>query len=254
MFNHYPKTPNYGEGLYIRGITFTQVSDTVIHAEVEDCNHAFKVSLSHDGENVTGITGEAIRTPFDTCSGAIKPLQLLIGTKLNTSLKELYAQFNTKAQCTHWIDLAFLAINFWQTGEPQTHYRISVPDEQDNGTSVTIEKDQAIICATKIKQWQVQQPQKYLGKPMLSGFSKWVSTIEDDEVFKLWQMMQKAYFVASARQYDLNKLAGEPAASHKDMMLGACYTYSEPVIDHAKRSHNAVRDFTNDQSQVLKFS
>lgn len=254
MFNHYPKTPNYGEGLYIRGITFRQESDDLIYAEIEDCNHAFKVSIRHNGEQVTAIDGKAIRTPFDTCYGAIEPLQLLIGTKLNTSLRNLYEQFNTKAQCTHWIDLAFLAISFWQTGEQHTHYRISVPDEKEHGTSVTIEKDQVVLTATKIKQWQVQQPQQYLGNPMLAGFSKWVSNIEDDEEFKVWQMIQKAYFVASARQYDLNKLAGEPAATHKEMMLGACYTYSEPVIDIAKRSHNAVRDFTGDHTQVLKFS
>lgn len=254
MLDQYPTTPGYGEGVYIRGLSFYQEANNLIHAELEDCNHAFKVSITHDQQQVTKVTGQALRTPFDTCNGALEPLQQLIGTSLQTSLKDLYAQFNTKQQCTHWIDLAFLAISFWQTGKAKTHYRITIPDEIDSPTTLTLQENDTIMLEASIKKWQIQAPNQHANKPLLKGFGAWVSQIEDELEFKLWQIAQKAYFVASARPYDLNKLAGEPAIKHKEVMLGACYTYSEPVIHQAKRSKNAVRDFSQDDTQVLRFT
>ena len=65
--------------------------------------------------------------------------------------------------------------------------------------------------------------------------------------------LQKGYFVASARRYNLNAIAGEAANDARDYMYGACYTYTSPQIEKAVRLPDTVFDFNRAPEQLLRF-
>ena len=102
--------------------------------------------------------------------------------------------------------------------------------------------------------YQILAPDELAENTLYRGFSRWANTcfVDDANALEAAYILQKGYFVSGARPMDLNKLAGEPANKHA-VMRGACYTYSAPVVDIAKRTADSVRDFTDCEEQLLEF-
>lgn len=74
----YPANPDYGNGIYRRRIVLARRS-TRVEARLEDSNHAFSLTLVHDGQHVTGVDGRALRYPLSTCPQAMTRLQKFVG-------------------------------------------------------------------------------------------------------------------------------------------------------------------------------
>ena len=104
-----PTNPDYGDGLYRRRIRLTAL-DREVTGELEDDCHGFRVRVSHDGAAVTDISADTLRVPLTTCSGAIRPLRALVGTRLHTPPPAIVAAVDPRANCTHLYDLTLLAI------------------------------------------------------------------------------------------------------------------------------------------------
>ena len=59
-----------------------------------------------------------------------------------------------------------------------------------------------------------------------------------------------------AFQGDFSTLAAHDlggAAIKETSMLGSCHTYSDGVVEHAYRHNHTVRDFTHDDTALLRF-
>ncbi len=254
----YPRNPRYGEGCYRRRSALS-ASEGQTRGELEDDNHAFGVTISHDGHTVTAITPEIRRIPFSTCTGAGTPLQQLIGLDITHNAKTLIQQASPQANCTHLFDLSILAIcqtaRYLAQGERERCYDILLTDQVDGQPAqCEIQRNGQAIHQWKTQDWQITSPPELAGKVLYKGFREWAEqTFTGDEAEAAFAL-QKGYFVGNARQYNLQALGGETALSHKDYMYGVCYTYSSPQIEHAVRLSGTVRDFTDTPEQLLRFA
>jgi hypothetical protein len=100
-----PTTPRR-LGAYRRAIRIASAPG-VVTAAMEDDVHHFRVTLQHDGTVLQNVTGEALRTPYSTCPGALGPLSTLAGLTLD----EIVDMANAARfqQCMHLHDLAAVA-------------------------------------------------------------------------------------------------------------------------------------------------
>lgn len=247
----YPPNPDFGNGVFRRRIRLQGQPGRVI-AELEDCCHGFRCVVSHDGHVVTDVQAESLRVPLNSCSGATQPIKAMIGMPLNASALSINREINPKANCTHLYDLTVLAIGHCLRGDTIRQYDISVEDEVDQPTTSKVLRDGIEILNWQTRQWTIMEPAKLAGKPLYKGFALWANEAFSDDEQEAAFALQKGYFVAQARIYDLDKMAGTPATAHPSM-AGVCYSYSPEVVATAFRTENSNRDFTDTAEQLLKF-
>lgn len=250
----YPKNPGFGDGVFRRAIRL-EAKGNQVFASVEDCVHGFEVTVTHDGEKVTAVEATPRRTPFTSCHMAAEPLQKLIGQAIEQDSKSLNQWMNPQSNCTHWLDLAILAVqhaaHVAKGAGKVKQYQIDVPDETDSPVMAKVFCNDTCVLSIQVADWQIVSGE-YQGQSLFKGFNKWASLIDDTAKREAMYVLQKGYFVSTARRFDLNALAGEPANAHA-MMRGACFTYSEPAVDTAVRAENTMRDFSKTPERLLKF-
>lgn len=254
---NYPINPDFGNGIFRRRLHLQKGSDekgNFVFGQVEDCNHGFQSKLYYADNKITAIDAELKRTPFTTCDGAKKPLMALIGSPLGLTAKEQIMLLDPSANCTHWLDLTLLCAQQAYRDEAQRDYQVAIPDEIDQPTLATISCNGEVLLEWSIKEWQILAPAELAGKTLYKGFASWANDVFADEpdLLEAAFILQKGYFVSKARRYDLDKLAGEAASTHT-VMRGACYSYSEPMVNIATRTANSTRDFTDAEEQLLQF-
>src|SRR5690606_6674344 len=98
-----PPNPDYGNGVFRRRILLRNQPALVL-ADVEDCFHAFRVRLGHDGRKVTHIESEAIRYPVTYCTESTAVLRSFVGTPLSDDRRELREHQIPGLHCTHQYD------------------------------------------------------------------------------------------------------------------------------------------------------
>ena len=249
----HPRNPQYGSGLYRRRIRLTRQAHEV-HGELEDDCHGFRVTLQHDGQVVTAVSGEALRVPLTSCPGAMTPLQGLVGIALDTPPLSISAQVKPRNNCTHWYDLSLLALAHAAQREPVRVYDVEVVDQPLDGSAARAE---VFLNGESIHRWQlngttVVAPQAFAGKPVMKGFAAWATDAFDGAQREAAFVLSKGVFVAFSRIFDMSDIGGQPALDHTNM-LGACYSYSPGVVDTAFRQHDTVRDFSATPEQLLTF-
>ncbi len=247
--------PDYGNGVFRRRIRLTATDNTVL-GELEDCAHGFRVRLEHDGQTVTHVAGESLRTPYDICSGATEPIKQFVGQAISTTPVELNQQVNPRSNCTHLYDLSALALEFCHlsstNGTMQRQVDVLIPDEVDDAVTARVLIDGEQVLAWQLRSWQIVGPEPIAGKPMYRGFAAWVNEMFTGLQNTAAFVLQKSYLVAEARRYDIDALAGQPAVPDQSM-TGICYTYSQQHIGQGKRLAGTMRDFTDRDEQLLQF-
>lgn len=250
----YPQNPAYGQGIYRRRIRLSREGN-VLHGALEDCNHGFEVAITHDGTVVTAIEAQARRIPFSTCGGALQPLQKLAGCALSMSALDLQMHAGPRANCTHWLDLAVLAVVHSQRGEAVCEYDVEVTDENFSGDAQALRvwRNGVLIHDWRTQNGEIVSPDLLQGVTLFQGFSNRAAAIfTDRDELEAALVLQKGNFVAQARRFDLDVMAGERANEH-EFMVGACYTYAPERAAQAVRLPSTIRDFTATPELLLKF-
>ena len=248
-----PRYAGYGSGVFRRRIRLRQFEGGV-SAELEDSSHGFKTKLQHDGHVVTAVQAEAIRYPMTTCPGALEPLQRFVGLPLNMTAAEIANQINPRQQCTHLFDLTVLAYGQLQREESQRVYDMQMADEAGSVSDLEVFCNGEKVLSWRVQQWQLQAPAAVAEKTLSTGFSRWMEALYgDDEQQKEYAWLaQKAYLVAQARIYDVNKLAGTRRFMDPKM-TDICHTYSKSQRASAIHTENNFIDFSEAPEQLLKF-
>ena len=252
----YPVNPRYGSGRFhrrigLKGSATDKTSGRVV-AELEDCNHGFRVTVDYQKQCITDIRGEPLRVPTSACDGAVEPLKGLIDSSIQDSAQALNTTANPSENCTHMLDLTVLAIAHCKRGDTVRQYDVEVDDERDSISDIRVYLDGKIVHEWQARGFSVHAPDALHGNKLHKGFSHWArSTFAGIELEAAF-ILQKGYFVSQGRRYDINATAGDAMLNH-DHMHGACYAYSSPRVENAVRLGNTVRDFSDTPELLLKF-
>lgn len=243
--------PAYGTGVFRRRIRLSNDGNRVV-AELEDCNHGFALTLTHNGQSVTAITAQAIRFPFNTCPDAVTALQGFVGCPLTATAAEIRQQVRPERNCTHLYDLAILAMA--QASRPQRsrQYDVTVPDEADGVLTVEVSRDGILLHSWQIRNRIIIAPARLAGKPMMKGFYQWATAEFAGDDLEAAEVLQRGFFVSHTRRLDLKHSVGRPA-SGDHMPDGSCYSYNRGVVEKAFQASDNVRDFTDTPELLLRF-
>lgn len=248
----FPPNPHYGNGCYRRHIRLTQ-HDWGVLAELEDDCHGFRVHLHHDGKHVTAVRAETLRIPYSTCSGATEPLQAMVGVAIGSEPKTIIAQVNPFSNCTHLFDLTVLAIAHAARTQRERFYAVEVTDEKDGeAADARVWLDDTEMLHLKTREWQIIEPRELSDKPLFKGFAAWASEYFAGDEREAAFVLQKGYFVSSARRHDAKAMEGLRGGD-TPYIPGACHTYAEERVHTAIRLPNSRRDFTTDTHNLLQF-
>ena len=245
--------PAFGRGRFQRLIRITHV-ERVLTCELEDCSHAFKANVYHDGAHITDIKAETVRYPMTTCPGATEPLQAFIGLALGLTPIEYPASVKPKLNCTHLYDLVVLGLTQALAVTHPLLYDVIIPDEQHGPTDITVWVNDQQKLKWQVKDWTITGPDDLVGKPLHKGFMAWVTQYfqTDPVLLNCALAAQKGYLVSHARRLDHAKMQGTPLAADSHMM-GVCFSAQPGVIERAQFMGDNYRDFTDSPEQLLAF-
>jgi len=250
-YSYMPRSSDYGTGVYRRRVRLVGAAG-VVRAEMEDCLHGMRCSVHHADGVITDIQSEMLRVPISTCGGAVQPIRALVGQRVDLDERELGQIAGPRRNCTHLLDLALLAIAHIRRGAGVRQYDVAITDETEQGTIASVRLDNALVHEWRIAKGAFVEPGRWAGQPVLQGFAKWAGAAYRGDELEAARVLQKGYFVACARFYDVGALDGKPSAGEK-AMLGSCHSYSPGVVEHAVRNHKTVRDFTHREEALLRF-
>lgn len=210
-------------------------------AWMEDDNHHFGVTITHDGKIVTDVESEMIRFPFSSCPGSRLPLRELIGKPLVKRGTDIGAHVNMRYNCTHVFDLTGLAVAHAAQERDHRRYECIVPDRElpegfERGspqlgrTQPQLFCDGELVMALDIEGQDIIGPEKYAGHTLnVRGFRAWTETlsIEDAEYATV---IRRTMLVAGGRMMDLDD---QPTAAFGPGPV--CYTFQPDVRDEGRR-------------------
>lgn len=243
--------PSYGSGAYRRRLRW-HAEPRQVQVDLEDSNHAFRLQLRHDGERVLAVDGVTHRHPFVTCAEAVKPLQRLVGERLDADAGELRQRFPAGDNCTHLHDMGLLALAHAREAGAGRLYDIIVDDEREGVTRARIACDGQPVHNWEIRQQSVSAPESLQGRPMFRGFFAWASDRFQGMALEAAVALQRGYFVAQSRR-TANSPAVENPATADRMPQGSCYSYNTGVVERALRVEGSIWDLTDKPDILLQY-
>jgi hypothetical protein len=223
--------------------------------ELEDVQHGFRLQLDHDGRSICAIEGQPLRIPYTTCPQAAIQLTQLIGAALNADA--VRSQSAPRDNCTHLYDMMLLAIEHTQRNEQQWQYDVVVPNEFGDYPWVEVYANQHLVHRWQIKRGEhfgdgIYFPEDLRGKPLFKGFYAWAKGHFNAEQLEAALVLQKGFLISPARNIDYDYSPGRLAGVDSSN-TGTCYTYDPVRVDNAVLMEGTIRDFTNEEENLLKF-
>lgn len=135
-----------------------------VTAALEDDVHCMKVTMRHDGETITAVEADMMRSPWDSCPGAVGVVrQTFVGMKLT----EATGRGGKRQNCTHLYDLAELgAAHAGDKGS--TVYDILVSDPADGRVEAQLRLNGKTLLAWTIQDDVLVAPEALAGCPLFT--------------------------------------------------------------------------------------
>jgi hypothetical protein len=225
---------------YRRRIELATVSAEVVRGEMEDDFHHFRVSIVHEDGKVVVVDGEAVRHPWSTCPDALEPLRALVGAPVTTDATAHGAHGDARTSCTHWFDLAGLAIAQAGAGREHRRYDMSVPDRGPDGrTTAHLFRDGTPVLDWEVDAQTVLGPTPYTERAMGRGFLTWANATLDPDTAEAAIALRRACRISLGRLMDLDDYERASEVGHG--MADTCHTFSTAVMETALRVKGATR-------------
>ncbi len=210
---------------FCREIHVTVEPDRAIGELIDDFHH-FRATIEHDGAHITSVLGEALRIPWETCGGAVNPLQGLTGAPMRGSIREVARLAPARLQCTHLYDAACVAAARAGRGVGSTVYRAVVPDRVDGRSHATLHRDGDLLLEWDLDGYRIAGPEPFTGQALAGGnLAAWAETTFDSETCEGVLLLNRACMFAGGRALDLDEAAR--AIDVPGTSTGVCHTYSE---------------------------
>jgi Protein of unknown function (DUF2889) len=221
-------------GAYRRRIELLTPSPSAVTGELEDSFHHFRVSLAHEGGRVTAVDGEAVRHPWSTCPDALAPLRALIGAPITADATAHGAHADARTTCTHWFDLAGLAMAQAGAGRTERRYAMTVGERDGAGRTVAhLERDGSPVLQWDVDGTSVLGPEPFTGQAMGRGFLAWANATLDPETAEAAIVLRRGCRTSLGLLMDLDDY--ETAAEVGHNLANTCHTFSTSVMGVALR-------------------
>jgi len=203
--------------------------------------HHYRIRLTHDGATVTEISGEAVRVPWTTCPDAGDRLDDLVGRALTRRPLAVVADLEPRLHCTHWLDLAVLAVIHAAAGRDRRQYDIDVPDWTRPPFRALL-----LIDGTERLRWDIGDkmiiaaPAPFVDRGLFGGFSRWADASLDDDIVEQAFVLHRGTWLSAARRIDLE---ATDDAIEGQLVPAVCHSGQPDVIPLALRSRGSLRDY-----------
>jgi hypothetical protein len=244
--------PDYGSGMYRRRVRLQNIDANTVLAEMEDDQHGFRITLSHDGQIIKSIHSDSLRIPMTTCGGAGAVLAQMAGVPLSDSPRSLAGHSNPRSHCTHQFDLLGLAITHARRDEAIRQYDVAIHDAVDGIQRVVGDIDGVTVFDWQLRGHAIETGGVWQNVSVQKGFAQWAELHLPPEQLELALVLQRGMLVSTTRRVLIEPMEGMGLLDDP-MTKGVCYSYSEPVIQDAIRYGSNNRNFTDAPEQLLRF-
>lgn len=252
---HLSPGTNWGSGITHRAIRLHSPGPGRIEAALEDIRHAMICTVSHDGRQITGIEADFRRYTLPLCPGASEPLKALVGMPLATGTSEFFANGRARQNCTHMLDLAWLAIRHATRDERvgEWNYEIEIPDALTGPQRGTLRRNGVTVQDWTVENNRIVTPDALAGQSLGGGFTRWLTTQSglSDLGVEEALVLHKGFFMVGARRFGVPE--GELDDGFRKAVTGACFGYAPERIEHAFGLSGMERDFTHHPERLLWF-
>lgn len=250
--DHMKAADGWGTGVTRRAIRLRGTTGQV-EAALEDMRHAMICTLHHNGEVVTDIEADFQRYTLQLCPGASEPLKEVVGMPLQTSTAAFFSNGRARRNCTHMLDIAWLALRHASRGETEWRYEIEIPDALSGPVYGTLRRNGQIVQNWEVDKNIVATPAMLAGQSLAGGFVSWVtndSGLSDLEIEECL-VLHKGFFMSGARRFTLPE--GKLPENFRKAVTGACFGYAPERIDEAVGLSGMGRDFSRQPEKLLRF-
>ena len=236
----FPPNPHYGTGATRRRVDLVNDGSKAI-ARLIDPFHEMDCEIAHDGQRIMAITGVMHRYPTTLCPGAHSVLQELVGANIDETSARLYEAAFQRRNCTHLLDLAWLAMNHAKRGQGTRVYEAYVPDEHGEPLVMDLHCDDNLLHRWTVVHGVATDPPDVAGMPLLKGFWTRASELFSGDALEAAMILSRTYLIAVGRAYDTQAWAGRPVADNVPLR-DKCYAYSSQHGEVGRFLGDHVRD------------
>jgi hypothetical protein len=219
---------------FIRRIELTAPTTRSVEARIEDFQHHFEVSLTHDGSVVTSIHGRAVRWPWSTCVEAAHQLEELVGAPVG----QLPRVQDPGMHCTHQLDLALSAVRFAGSGRTSRSFDVMVTDWGTAAGRAVLERDDGLRLDWTLDGFTITAPELFAGQQIGAGFARWAHEALDADSGEAALILRRAVRVAPMRTLDLDTMS---VAAESGLTEGVCYTAQPERLHIATRKRGMAK-------------
>lgn len=224
-----------------------------VRADLEDDFHRFGLTLAHDGQAVTQITGEAHRFPWSTCPGGSQRLAELVGLELSPRCTTVAQASNPRLNCTHLFDLAGLALAAAWRGPGSRQYDAVVPEWVDGKSSPTLAVNGEEVLSWHVDSFVIKGPPPFEELALRGqGFMAWAEATLAPDLAEAAIVLRRAVYISPGRLQDLDALdRATELGDYVDLLVGMCHTLQPEMIPVALRMKGTTHDFTHSPEKLL---
>lgn len=206
-------------------------------AVLEDDFHHFRVLLRHDFEQVTHISGQALRHPYTLCPEALGQLPRLQGMRLDAVASAVTRATDAVQQCTHLLDLAGLAVAASAGARDHRQYDIEVADRVDGQTQARLQRDGEPLLSWQVQDTTITGPAPFAGVSLRHGLARYaLETLSPDDA-EAAIVLRRCALISLGRQKNLD-------ATRHAVATGHCYVQQPARAEQALRVVGSTWDFS----------
>lgn len=213
--------------------------------------HAMTCTLLHDGQVVTAVDAGFHRYTLQVCPGASEPLKAMVGLPLATSTADFFANGRARQNCTHMLDLAWLAMRHASRGAIEWLYEVAIPDALTGSLHGTLARNGTVVQEWEVDGNTITVPSILAGQSVNGGLTRWLTEKSglSDLTIEECLILNKGFFMVGARRFELPE--GPLSDGYRKAVTGACYGYSPERIDSAIGLSGMGRDFSDRPEMLL---
>lgn len=250
--DHMPAASDWGTGVTRRAIRLSG-SPGRVDAALEDMRHAMTCTVQHDGAVVTAVTAGFHRYTLQLCPGASRPLQALVGLAIDMPVQAFFANARPRQNCTHMLDLAWLAMRHAARGAAEWIYTIDIPDVVSGPMRGTLCRNGLVVQDWQVDDTVIVSPPALAGQSISGGLFRWLTSESglSDLAIEECLILHKGFFMVGARRFAMPE--GQLPEGYRKAVTGVCYGYAAERIDTAVGLEGMGRDFSATPEKLLTF-